>query len=92
MYLHIGQSVLIPVSHIVGIFDLDNTTSSPRTREFLNRGEKEGKVHSVSPEELPKSFLVCTEEGGTKKIYLSPLATSTLLRRLANPLGQGEIS
>ena len=36
MYLHLGSSVVIPQSDVLGIFDLDNTTSSRITRDFLN--------------------------------------------------------
>ncbi|MCD7927288.1 MAG: DUF370 domain-containing protein, partial [Oscillospiraceae bacterium] len=58
MYLHLGQSVAVPEGEIIGIFDLDNTTGSKRTREFLNRAEREGHVASVG-EDLPKSFILC---------------------------------
>ena len=52
MYLHLGQSVVVPFRDVVGIFDLDNTTASHRTRSFLTRAEKEGRVVNVS-EDLP---------------------------------------
>ena len=42
MYLHLGQSVVVPFRDVIGIFDLDNTTSSHRTRAFLSRAEREG--------------------------------------------------
>ena len=41
MYLHLGQSTVVNVSDIVGIFDIDNTTVSKNTREYLSRAEKE---------------------------------------------------
>ena len=41
MYLHLGQSVVVPFQDVVGVFDLDNTTSSIHTRKFLERAEKE---------------------------------------------------
>ena len=34
-YLHIGQNAMIPEKRIIGIFDLDITSQSKRTREFL---------------------------------------------------------
>ena len=34
MYLHIGASVVIPEQDVLGIFDLDNTTSSRITRNL----------------------------------------------------------
>ena len=39
MYLHLGQNTVVPVQTILGIFDLDNTTSSYLTRQFLKEAE-----------------------------------------------------
>ena len=44
MYLHLGQNVMIRKQDVIGIFDLDNTTWSFRTRRFLERAEQEGRV------------------------------------------------
>jgi len=60
MYLHLGQGVVVPEADIIGIFDLDNTTSSRITRKFLSDAEKAGRVVNVS-NELPNSFVVCGE-------------------------------
>ena len=61
MYLHLGASVVIPLGDVLGIFDLDNTTSSRVTRDFLARAQQAGQVVSVG-EDLPKSFLLCRNE------------------------------
>ena len=58
MYLHLGNEKVVPHSEIIGLFDLDTTTVSKITRDFLARAEKEGRVVNVSYE-LPKSFVVC---------------------------------
>lgn len=79
MYLHLGQNVVVPFSSVVGVFDLDNTTGSHVTRAFLSRAEKAGQVINVA-EDIPKSFIVCTEENQTK-IFLSQLSTATLMKR-----------
>ena len=44
MYLHIGQNEVIPEHRIIGIFDLDQCSTSRRTREYLAAAEKEGVV------------------------------------------------
>ena len=44
MYLTIGKDIAVRDKSIVGIFDLDNTTTSKRTREFLARAEEAGEV------------------------------------------------
>lgn len=83
MYLHLGQSTVIRDRDIIGIFDLDITSQSYRTRAFLNRAEKAGQVVNVS-EELPKSFVVCQRKGTERdqRVYLAQPASGTLLRRL----------
>lgn len=82
MYLHLGQSVVVPYQDIVGVFDMDNTTASHLTRGFLNGCEKAGRVVDVSGD-LPKSFVLC-RRGGAVTVYLSQLAPATLLRRVEN--------
>ena len=37
MYLHIGNNVMLPEKHIIGVFDLEITSQSKRTSEFLRR-------------------------------------------------------
>ena len=58
-YLHIGQNAMIPEKRIIGIFDLDITSQSKRTREFLEKAEREGVVVPVT-EDIPKSFWCAT--------------------------------
>ena len=81
MYLHLGQNVVVPFREVLGVFDLDNASFSHRTRAFLERAEKEGRVVNISAD-LPRSFVLCGEgRQGPPLIYLSPLSPATLLRR-----------
>ena len=82
MYLSIGNDMAVRDSSIVGIFDLDNTSTSRRTREFLEMAEKEGQV--VPCDDLPKSFLL-TDEYGLTKVYLTSLNAATLQKRGKKP-------
>ena len=79
MYLNIGNDMSVRDKHIIGIFDMDNTSTSKRTRAFLARAEREGKV--VPCDDLPKSF-VLTAEYGLDRIYLTSLSAATLEKRL----------
>ncbi|MBE6803595.1 MAG: DUF370 domain-containing protein [Ruminococcaceae bacterium] len=81
MYLNIGQDTVIRDKNILGIFDLDNTTVSKSTREYINTASKNGECITVSIEELPKSFIVVAENN-KKEIYISPLNTSTIFKRI----------
>ena len=75
MYLNIGGDMAVRDTTIIGIFDLDNTSVSPRTREFLGRAEKEGQV--VPCDDRTKAF-VLTAEYGMHRLYLTSLNTATL--------------
>lgn len=79
MYLHLGSDVVITKKSIVGIFDLDTATISKHTKNYLALAEKEGRVVNVSYE-LPKSFVVCIEDGHTK-VYISQISSQTLSKR-----------
>ncbi len=79
MYLNIGNDLSVRDRSIIGIFDLDNTSTSRRTREFLDRAEKDGEV--VPCDDLPKSFLL-TSEYGFHRVRLSELSSHTLERRV----------
>ncbi len=80
MYLHLGQEVVVRRRDIVGVFDMDNTTISPHTRDFLKQAEKEGRVEYVSYD-LPKSFTVCAAGKGDTRVYVSQIAPATLKKR-----------
>lgn len=79
MYLSIGNDFAVREKSIIGIFDMDNTSTSKRTRAFLNRAEKEGRV--VPCDDLPKSYILAVEYG-MDKVYLSALSSSTLEKRI----------
>ena len=79
MYLSIGNDFAVREKSIIGIFDLDNTSTSPRTRAYLAQAEKLGQV--VPCDGLPKSFIV-TVEYGMERIYLTTHSAVTLQKRL----------
>ena len=78
MYLHLGQSVVVPYREIIGVFDLDNTTYNVKAAGFINQAQKDGRV-VLCTEDLPKSAVLC--DSG---VYLSQLSPATLLKRLEN--------
>ncbi len=81
MYLHLGQETVVKKREVLGIFDMDTATVSRHTRKYLNKAEKNGEVISITYE-LPKSFIVCTKpKEKIKKIYISQLSSTTLLKR-----------
>jgi len=77
MFLHIGQEVSILAKDIVAIFDIKAEHQSESTKEFLRTAEDEGFVVYLT--DKPNSFVVTTN-----KIYLSPISTATLRKRLTS--------
>lgn len=79
MYLHIGSNFVVRNDEIIGIFDIDNTTQSKITRDFLNSAEKKTQIINAA-EDIPRSFVVC-DNAKRRTVYLSQLSSSTLLKR-----------
>ena len=80
MYLHLGQDTVIHTDEIVGILDLESSSISKHTRAYLTGGEKRGDVVNVT-EELPKSFVLCMDRDGRRRIYITQISSMTLLKR-----------
>ena len=80
MYLHLGNETVIKTDDIVGIFDLDTSTVSKNTRDYLSKSEKNKEVVTVSYE-LPKSFILC-DDGKRQTIYICQLSSKTMQKRL----------
>ncbi len=71
---------MVKLRDIVAILDMETTSVSKKTREFLRNGEKNGIVVNVS-EDIPKSYIICSENG-VDKIYISQISSATLLKRV----------
>ena len=61
---------------IVGIFDIENTTTGKYTKKLLECAEK-NSLCVYTTYEMPKSFIVTVE-----KVYISQLSAYTLRKRL----------
>lgn len=85
MFLHIGVDTIIKTDDIIGIFDLDTSTISRHTRNYLNQAQRANEVVTVT-DDLPKSFIVCRSKkaGSQRKIYLSQISSQTLIKRVGN--------
>ncbi len=83
MYLFLGQETVIRTKDIVGIFDLETTSTSRLTKGYLSLAQKKGNVVTIS-QELPKSYVVCMEKG-KQCVYLSQISPATLRKRAYQP-------
>jgi len=82
MYLHLGEDISVKIKSIVAIMDLETTSVSKITKEFLKIAQKCDSVINVN-DELPKSYVIVNEKNETK-VYISPISSQTLLKRANN--------
>lgn len=75
MYIHIGNNKVVRDTEILGVFDLDSSTVSINTRNYLSNAQREKRVITLGYE-LPKSFIILKN----KEVYLSPLNTSSIIK------------
>ena len=80
MYLHLGQDTVIKTQDVVGIFDLETSTISKDTRNYLALAQKTGHVVNVSME-MPKSFVFCCDRKKHVTVYITQISSTTLLKR-----------
>ena len=60
--------------------DLDNASWAYKTREFLERAEREGRVVSVT-DDLPRSFVLVGGQEEAATVYITQLSSAALLGR-----------
>lgn len=80
MYIHLGNDCSIRSNSIIAVLDLDTSTLSKITREFFSIAEEEGFISLVS-NDLPKAAVIC-EIGHESKVFLCPVASSTIRKRV----------
>lgn len=78
MYVDLGQNAVIKDKEIIGIFDLDTSTVSKKTRDYLAKAEKDGSAVTVSLYELPRSFIVAAADKKEQKVIVSPLSVNAI--------------
>ena len=79
MFIHIGGDVIVPLKRIVSIFDLERTTTTQWTRQFLKTAEEEGFLMTIG-DDMPKSFVIVETEF-RYQVYLSAISVATLTKR-----------
>ncbi|MBR5155206.1 MAG: DUF370 domain-containing protein [Clostridia bacterium] len=80
MYLHLGSETVVNTKNIISVLDLESTSVSKYSKEFLRIAQEEGFVRNVS-DELPKSIVIC-EEMGQSVVYITNISTKALAGRI----------
>ena len=80
MFLHIGEGKIIKKKDVIGIFDLETTSVSKKTRDFLKINDKHGNINYLSAE-IPKTYIICNSKK-EKKVYMTQISSNTLHKRV----------
>ena len=83
MYLHLGNDFIVNEKDIIGIFDLEKTSVSKYTKDFLANATRQRRVVNCT-EEMPKSFVVTLDRDLTERVYISQMGCGTLKKRAIN--------
>lgn len=75
-YIDISSKVYVDKDDLICILDLDRTTVSKTTREFLRKNEKSKRIVSTA-HDIPKSIVVTDN-----KVYLVQLSVVSLKGKL----------
>lgn len=81
MYIYLGLDVLVKDSDIIGFFDLENSTISKHTRNFLKIAQEKGEVIDVCTD-IPKSFVIVQNQEEKKQaVYITQISALTIRKR-----------
>ncbi|MCC8196504.1 MAG: DUF370 domain-containing protein [Ruminococcus sp.] len=83
MYLHLGNNVSVYEKNIIAIMDIENASTSKITKEYLSAVGRSKQVIYCSYD-MPKSFIVTLDDDLTERVYISSLASRTLIKRIRN--------
>jgi hypothetical protein len=86
MWIYLGGDFTINDRNILGVFDIENTSISQLTKDFLKHSEKEKNICYVSMN-MPKSFVVCKcnrKKHNSNIVYVCAVSPQTLKKRARN--------
>ena len=80
-FVHVGLDMILPKETIIGIFDIDAITVQKKSRDFLNRAQKNGEIEDYTTD-LPISFVLCDHQTKKQRILFSSFSLPTLTARI----------
>ncbi|HVJ49104.1 extracellular matrix regulator RemB [Desulfitobacterium sp.] len=85
MFLHLGGDVLVNQQKVIAILDLETAMKNTASESFLNSMKQNEKIYYISDKGKEKSLIITTEGN-----YLSPISSTTLLKRSITVVEQEE--
>ncbi len=81
MYIQLGNEISIRADDIIGIFDINTAFKAKDSSDFLNISDEEGFIYNICNTSIKS--VVITEINNNSKIFLSPISSHTLIKRLS---------
>ena len=85
IFLYVGHSNSVKTRDIVGIFDMDTSTVSRVTKNFLSASQKRGEVENTTTE-IPKSFILYDKNKKQTAVCISQLSSFSIASRAKKTL------
>ena len=83
MYIHIGNDHVIRDKDLIGVFNIENTTVSQDTRNYLKNAAKR-RCEVSCTELIPRSFVVTFENKQLdEKVYITRISADTIEKRIS---------
>ena len=83
MFIHLGGDTVVSKEEVIAILNMQLVNKSEINREFIELAEDDGFISSIAKKDAPKSFIITT-----KKVYLSPISSTTLKKRSYEKIGK----
>lgn len=80
MYLHLGENTVINSEDMIGIFDMEKTSVSKDTKDFLRNRFGDMEIITVSYD-MPSSYIITQTKAQKPRVYISPISAATLRKR-----------
>lgn len=80
MYLQLGPEISVRTEEIIGVFSINTAFCCEDSSEFLKISDEEGFVYDLC-DDIKKSVVIA-EINKNSKIFLSPISSSTLIKRI----------
>lgn len=76
MFLHLGGDILVSQKKVIAILNLETAINNISSENFLKQIRKNENIYYISESGKEKSLIITTEGN-----YLSPISSTTLLKR-----------
>ncbi len=79
-YINVGGTTVLSKSEVLGIFDLDNSSTKTDTKRYLASMEHAKHLEMVG-NDIPKAFVVAAKDTKRQKVYMTTLSSASLYGR-----------